>query len=130
MPLKYEFNLLCHEVIAHNARVYANDTAVVCEGRRLTWHKVNEETNRFANALLELGLRHGDRVALLMSAGLESFIAFWGVVKGGFVAVPLNVLLDVDSLARLLGNSRARAVIADASTAATLDTIRDHLPTV
>jgi acyl-CoA synthetase (AMP-forming)/AMP-acid ligase II len=130
MPLKYEFDLLCHQVIGHNARVFANDVAVVCEGRRLTWREVDEETNRFANALLESGLRHGDRVALLMSSGLESFIAFWGVVKGGFVAVPLNVLLDTGSLARLLGNSRARAVIADSSTTATLDGIRDQLTTV
>ena len=130
MTLKYEFDLLCHDVIAHNARVYANDTAVVCVDRRLTWREVEEETNRFANALLAQGLVHGDRVALLMSASLEAFIAFWGSVKGGFVTVPLNVLLDVDSLARLLGDSRARAVVADSSTTATLDAIRDRLPTV
>lgn len=130
MPLQYEFDLLCHQVISHNARVFANDVAVVCEERKLTWRDVDEETNRFANALLESGLRHGDRVALLMSSGLDSFVAFWGVVKGGFVAVPLNVLLDTDSLSRLLGDARARAVIADPSTMETLDRIREQLPTV
>jgi long-chain acyl-CoA synthetase len=130
MPLKYEFDLLCHDVIAHNARVYADDVAVVCGDRRLTWREFDAETNRFANALLGLGLRHGDRVALLMSASLESFIAFWGSVKGGFVTVPLNVLLDVESLARLLADSRARAVVADASTTAMLDAIRGRLPAI
>ncbi|GAA3522655.1 class I adenylate-forming enzyme family protein [Amycolatopsis ultiminotia] len=130
MPLKYDFDLLCHQVITHNARVFANDLAVVCEGRRLTWREVDEETNRFANALLDSGLRHGDRVALLMSAGLDSFIAFWGVIKAGLVSVPLNVLLDTGSLARLLGDSRARAVIANSGTTATLDSIRDRLPSV
>ena len=130
MSLRYEFDLLCHDVIAHNARVYANDVAVVCGERRLTWREVDEETNRFAHALLGLGLRHGDRVALLMASSLEAFIAFWGSVKGGFVTVPLNVLLDVDSLARLLGDSKARAVVADPTTRSALDAIRDRLPSV
>jgi long-chain acyl-CoA synthetase len=130
MSLTYDFNLLCHEAIAHNARVYANDVAVVCGQRRLTWREVDEETNRFANALLNLGLRHGDRVALVMSASLESFIAFWGSVKGGFVTVPLNVLLDSETLARLLTDCGAPVVVADETTTGLLDSVRDELPHV
>lgn len=128
MPLQYAIGLFCQQVISYNARVFANDVAVVYGRYKLTWREVDEETNRFANALLKSGLRPGDRVALLMSSGLESFIAFWGIEKGGFVAVPLDV--RGDSLCRLLDDARARAAIADPSTTVTLDRIRGKLPTV
>jgi len=130
MALKYDFNLLCHDVIAHNARVYANEVAVVCEDKRLTWREVDEWTNRFANAIRELGLQHGDKVALLMSASIETFIAFWGSVKAGCVTVPLNVLLDNESLARLLNDSDAQIIFADSATEQKIDAIRSQLPNV
>lgn len=129
-PLSYDFALMVPDVIAHNAQVSGDTIAVVCEDERLTWREVDERTNRFANALRARGLGKGDKVALFMPASLEAWIAFWGSAKAGCVTVPLNVLLDQDSLARLAADSDAVLVVADAGTEEILDAIRARLPAV
>jgi acyl-CoA synthetase (AMP-forming)/AMP-acid ligase II len=118
---------MCPDVIAHNARVHAEAIAVVCEDERLTWRELDEQTNRFARVLRERGLGKGDKVALFMSASLEAFLAFWGSAKAGCVTVPLNVMLDGESLVRLATDSDAVAMVANAATEAELDAIRDRL---
>ncbi|HVV09308.1 class I adenylate-forming enzyme family protein [Amycolatopsis sp.] len=130
MSLKYDFSLMCPDVIAHNARVSAEDIAVVCEDERLTWRELDERTNRFANLLRAQGLGKGDKVALFLPASLDAFIAFWGSAKAGCVTVPLNVMLDGDSLARLAGDSDAVVMIAGPETEPTLDAIREQLPLI
>lgn len=127
MPLNYDHDHLCSDVIAHNARVFANATAVVCEDQRLTWRELEARTNQVANALIAQGLRKGDKVALFMPNTLALFELFWGVVKAGCVVVSLNTMLDNASLARLAENSDATIFFADDSTRRTVDTIRDQL---
>ncbi len=127
MTLTYDFALLCPDVIGHNARVFADDVAVVCEDARLTWREVDERTNRFANAVRGLGLGRGAKVALLMPASIEAFVAFWGSAKAGCVTVPLNVLLDGDSLARLVNDCDAEILFVDAETEPQVDAVRAGL---
>ncbi len=129
-PLRYDFALFMPDVIAHNARVHADSVAVVCEEQRLTWREVDALTNRFAHALRARGLSKGDKVALFMPASVEAWIAFWGSAKAGCVTVPLNVMLDADSLARLTADSDAVVLVADTGTEEKLDAIRDRLPAV
>ncbi|CCW11322.1 class I adenylate-forming enzyme family protein [Rhodococcus aetherivorans] len=130
MTLEYDFPLMCPDVIGHNGRVFADQTALVCGDTRLTWREVDEATNRFANALRDLGLRKGDKVALLMPASIDTFVAFWGSAKAGCVTVPLNVLLDGDSLARLLNDSDAEVIFVDSQTAAQIDAVRSTLSNI
>jgi acyl-CoA synthetase (AMP-forming)/AMP-acid ligase II len=126
----YDFSLLMPDVIGHNARIHGDRTAVVCEDVRLTWREAHERTNRFANALRAEGLGKGDKVALFMPASLEAWIAFWGSAKAGCVTVPLNVMLDPDSLGRLAADSDAVVVVAGVGTESKLDGIRHRLPSV
>ncbi|PPJ25689.1 AMP-dependent synthetase [Nocardia nova] len=128
MSLTYDFSLMCPDVIGHNARVSAESIAVVCEDERLSWRQLDEATNRFANVLRARGLVKGDKVALFMSASMEAFIAFWGSAKAGCVTVPLNVMLDAESLVRLATDSDAMAMVANSETEVVLDSIRDQLP--
>ena len=129
-PLAYDFSLLMPDVIGHNARIHGDRTAVVCGDVRLTWREADARVNRFANALRAEGLGKGDRVALFMPASLEAWIAFWGSAKAGCVTVPLNVMLDAESLVRLADDSDAVAVVAGPGTEGRLDSVRDRLPSV
>jgi acyl-CoA synthetase (AMP-forming)/AMP-acid ligase II len=129
-PLAFDFALLMPDVIGHHARIDGDRVAVVCQDQRLTWREADERTNRFANMLRGLGLGKGDKVALFMPASIEAWIAFWGTAKAGCVAVPLNVMLDPDSLARLAADSDSRVVVAGPGTEQTMESIRDRLPTV
>ncbi|MGQ0630169.1 MAG: class I adenylate-forming enzyme family protein [Sporichthyaceae bacterium] len=129
MSVSYDLALM-PDVFAHHARTCGDSVAVVCEDQRLTWREVDALTNRFANALRARGLGKGDKVALFMPASVQAWIAFWGSAKAGCATVPLNVMLDVDSLARLAADSDAVAMVADTGTQAKLDSIRDRLPAV
>lgn len=58
--------------------------------RSTTWKKFNELANRFANLLLSRGLKKGDKVAILLLNCLEWLPIYFGALKAGAVAVPLN----------------------------------------
>jgi long-chain acyl-CoA synthetase len=126
----HPFALLMPDVIAHNARIHGERTAIVCGDERLTWREADDRTDRFATALRAEGLGKGDRVALFMRASVEAWVAFWGSAKAGCVTVPLNVMLDPGSLALLTRDSAPAVVVTGPGTEATMDSIRDRLPSV
>jgi acyl-CoA synthetase (AMP-forming)/AMP-acid ligase II len=127
MALDRHPELLSCDVIASNARLHRDRIAVVCEQQRLSWRELDERTAQVANAVSGLGLGRGDKVAQLMGNSLETFVTFWGAVRAGCCAVPLNAMLDEESLTRLLNDSDATVIFADAETRPQLDAIRDRL---
>lgn len=126
----YEYNHLCSDIIEHNAKCYAAVDAVVCEGERLSWAQLNDETNRIANALHANDMKKGDKICMFMPNSIHGFTLFWGVIKAGCVIVPLNVLLDGPSLARLINNSDGKMLFAAPSTRQLVDDVRDQLENI
>jgi len=88
--------------------------------RRLTWHEIAEQANRWGNALGELGVARGDRVLIALGDSAAFVPAFWGTVKAGAVAVPINPLLAAADYEFLLADSGAKALVADEAVAAKL----------
>jgi len=80
-------------------------------GRRWTWAELNARVNRTAHALLELGVRPGDRVAFLLTNGPEIFESFAAAAKLGAISVPLNWRLVPDELEFLLADSGATVLV-------------------
>ena len=80
-------------------------------GRRFSWSQLEARANRTAQALLELGVRPGDRVALLLMNGSEIFESYMAIAKLGGIAVPLNWRLVPDELSFLLRDSGALGLI-------------------
>jgi long-chain acyl-CoA synthetase len=76
-----------------------------------TYNELNERVNRFAHALLKLGVEKGDRVALLLVNSPTYVFAFFSVVKLGAVVVNLSVGIQGEELARCLNDSGAKAVV-------------------
>ena len=63
----------------------------VCHYRReITWSVFNEKANRFANLLLSRGVKKGDKVGILLMNCLEWLPIYFGILKTGALAVPLN----------------------------------------
>jgi crotonobetaine/carnitine-CoA ligase len=86
-------------------------------GTKLTAAEVEATANRLANALAELGLRPGDRVATLIDNSPEALLAWWGALRGGFVAVPINTAYKGDFLRHQLVDSGSRVLFVDAGLA-------------
>jgi acyl-CoA synthetase (AMP-forming)/AMP-acid ligase II len=94
-------------------RYYAGRPAVKHGARALTYAELGEQVNRLANALAGLGLRHGERVALLMWNCPEYLVCDFAAATAGLVKVPLNHLLTRDECQFRIDDSEAAAVICD-----------------
>lgn len=66
--------------------------------REITWNVFNEKANRFANLLLERGIRKGDKVAILLMNCLEWLPIYFGILKTGALAVPLNFRYSAEEI--------------------------------
>ena len=92
-----------------SAREYADRTAVVLGGTRLSYAQVNGAANQVANMLVSRGIGPGDKVAL-SCPNLPYFpIVYYGILKVGASVVPLNVLLKGREVAYHLSDCDAKA---------------------
>jgi len=78
----------------------------------ITYGKLNAKINGFAHALLSLGIRKGDRVALLLPNSPTYVIAYYAALKIGALVVNLNVDTKGDTLALLLRDAGARILVS------------------
>ena len=66
--------------------------------REITWRVFNEKANRFSNLLLQRGIKRGDKVAILLMNCLEWLPVYFGVLRSGAIAVPLNFRFAADEI--------------------------------
>ncbi len=95
-----------------HARYRPNHTAVVFENCRLSFRELNARVNRLANALLNLGVNKGDKLATILPNCLNLLETYWAAAKIGLVVVPLSPLLRGKALVTLLQDSDTGTIIA------------------
>jgi long-chain acyl-CoA synthetase len=96
------------------ARRYGAHTAMVYYGTRITYVQFSSLVDRFARALVQLGVGRGDRVSICLPNVPQFPIAFYGTLKAGAVAVPTNPLYTPRELEHQLTDAGVRvAVILD-----------------
>lgn len=98
------------------------------EVERYTFGALKRISNQLANALTALGVKIGDRVAILLPQCPETAIAHIAAYKIGGIAVPLFTLFGPEALTYRLSDSRAKVVITDTTGVDKLETIRHELP--
>src|SRR5947208_16866163 len=93
------------------ARTHGDRPAIVDDAGSWSYQQIADRIFRLANALLALGLRKGERVALLMPDVREYLEADYAIMSAGLVRLPLDPRLTVSELAALLRHVEARAII-------------------
>ncbi len=97
-------------IIEHHARLSPNNEAIVWGDVRITFGELNSLANKVANALVEMGIGHGDKVALCCP-NLHYFpVVYYGIMKAGAAVVPLSVLFKPREITYHLSDSDAKAV--------------------
>jgi crotonobetaine/carnitine-CoA ligase len=99
----------------------------VC-GASFTAAEVNTTASKLANSLRELGVRQGDRVANLIENSPKALLSWWGAIRGGSIAVPINTAYKGQYLRHQLGDSGARVVIVQRTLAERIGSVLDDLP--
>ncbi|NQU25472.1 MAG: benzoate-CoA ligase family protein [Candidatus Nealsonbacteria bacterium] len=114
-------------VDSHLAEGRGDKPAILCGDRTVTYRQLHEGVNRFGNAMKELGVRMEERVAILMPDAPEWVFAFFGAMKIGAVAVPMNTMLKPKDYEYLLNDSRARVLVVHPSLLDRINAVRGEL---
>lgn len=112
------------------ALVNGKGVATRYEGRELTWNETLDRVRRVAAALLSLGVREGDRVALIGGNSDTLLHCLFGVTWAGGVAVPVNTRLAAPEIAYCLNDSGSRILLVDDDYWHYVPEIRNSLTTV
>jgi len=112
------------EMFENAALRYADSPAFINMGEVMTFRKLEERSRAFAAYLQnELGLKKGDRVALMMPNLLQYPIALFGVLRAGMVVVNVNPLYTPRELEHQLNDSGANAIVIVSNFAHTLEKV-------
>ncbi len=143
------------EILENNARLYGDDVSLVeinppdTKGRftwkeysliesgsgndfrrSITWDDFNRQANCFANFLLSRGVKRGDKVAILLMNCLEWLPIYFGVLKAGAIAVPLNYRYTADEIKYCLGLSDSSILVFGPEFTGRIEEICGRIPDV
>ena len=102
-----------HYIDVH-AQVRPNKTALICGDRSLTYTQLNARARRVANALSTLGIKAGDRVAVMIYNSIEALEISSGLSKLSAIGVLLNYRLREHEVAYIINDCQAKVMIAGA----------------
>ncbi len=144
------------EILVRNATFYPNDTALVeinaaleptekltwkeyslmqstgggSYRREMSWSDFDQRANRFANLLLTRGIEKGQKVAILLMNCLEWLPVYFGILKAGGVAVPLNFRYTADEIKYCLEKSDSEFLVFGPEFTGRVEEICSSLPQI
>lgn len=98
--------------------------------KEITWSEFNKKANRFANLLLTRGIKKGDKVAVLMMNCIEWLPVYFGILKTGALAVPLNYRYESKEIKYCLELSDADAIVFGPEFIGRVEQICNRVPKV
>jgi long-chain acyl-CoA synthetase len=115
-------------MLEKTAREVPQQTAIVLGSRKVTYRELDETSNRIANALISLGIRKGDHVAILMSRTPEWVINCFGALKAGAAAVLLDSGAKAPELEPQLRESDSKILITEERFRPVLSSVLPNAP--
>ncbi len=93
-----------------------------------TYSKLQQAADALSHVLVQLGVQHGDRVAIVMPQRFETAVAYMAVFQMGAVAMPLSMLFGPEALAFRLMDSEAVVAVCDESSIENVKAVRSECP--
>ncbi len=148
--------MLITDVLRQNAKLYPNETALVEINprfepesritwreyslmqpepgqpfrRELSWKDFDEKSNRFANFLMTRGCKKGDKIAILLMNSIEWLPIYFGILKAGAVAVPLNYRYTAEEIRYCLDKADCSMLAFGPEFVGRMEEICDRIPKV
>ena len=98
--------------------------------KEMTWSEFDTRANRFANFLLTRGIRKGDKIGILMMNCLDWLPVYFGILKTGALAVPLNFRYTADEIKYCLKKADCRGLVFGSEFIGRMESICDRIPDV
>lgn len=128
--------MIITEILARNARMYGDEVALVerepakNQRREITWTEFDAQANRVAQALIARGIGKGDKVIHLMMNCLEWLPVYFGILRTGAWAVPLNFRFLAEDIRYCIDIAEGKVLIFGEEFIDRVDAIRSQIPTV
>ena len=100
-------------MLEEKAKQHASKTAVVLGEQRLSYAKLDEASNKVANALIKMGIKKGDCIAMLLSNSPDFVSFYFGVVKVGGIAVPLDIRYKIEELSSIFEDAQPKVLVTE-----------------
>jgi len=97
--------------IAAAAKLHPEKPALICDNETIRWAEFDQRVNRIANALIGMGVKPGDNVAMLSRNSPEMAETFIGTIRAGACFVPLSTMADAQSLKRMIDDSGSKVFL-------------------
>ncbi len=123
-------------MLARNGRVYPSEVALIelRPGKQartaITWREFDQRANKFANALRDRGVNKGDRVLHWMMNSLDWLVAYFGIIRTGAWAVPLNFRFTGQDLEYCAGIAEAKVMVLGEEFTERVGSVRSRLLTI
>jgi len=106
--------------LRRTAARFPEKIALICGDARYSYRDIDEQADRLADALIGLGVRRGERVAVHLDNCVETVVSVYAILRAGAIFVLINWSVKPEKLAFMLDDSGAEVVITRAHKAATL----------
>ena len=107
---------------------FPDQEAVVCGSHRFTYREFGARVNRWAQAMRLLGVRHGERVAILSQNCHRVLEAYFGAPLIGAISMPINFRLVPSDFEYILNHGGAKVLLVESGLTPLIDQIRAQLP--
>ncbi|MBM4338361.1 MAG: long-chain fatty acid--CoA ligase [Deltaproteobacteria bacterium] len=115
------------KILTLQASKYPKRNALICDSEKITYQEFNERANRLANGLLRLGLRKGDKIAVLLFNSIPLVEILFASAKTGGVFTPINFRFTSEEVFYILDHSDARFFIYGEEFSELVERIRHRL---
>ncbi len=113
------------ELIHNTSQRYPSKTALIFDGKKLKYKEILTLIERFSSVILTLGITSGDRVALLLRNSSDYIISYFGILRIGAIAVPLNTMLAGEEVSYIIRDCGAKLVITSSDLSGIVSGIKD-----
>ena len=118
------------DMIRRSAYHYPDKTAMIFGDRKMTYAEMEGECNRVANALIDLGVKKYDRVAILAHNTIDHVLTWFGCCKAGAVYLAINYLLRGKDIAYCINHSESKVFIVEDALYDLVKDVLGEMPTV
>src|ERR1700731_3801340 len=101
------------DLLKRAAARFPNRTAVTDGERRVTFTELERDAHRFANYLVERGLKPGEKISTICNNSIEFVKALFGIHRAGLVWVPINTMLGAADMDYILDHAEVRFALID-----------------
>jgi long-chain acyl-CoA synthetase len=118
------------KVLESRVKSQKKQSALIFGGKEITYQQLNENVNKLANGLRNLGICKGDRVAIMLPNIPEFVYSFFALQKLGAIAVPFNTMYKGREIIYILNDCGAKAIIALSNFATLINEIKTDVPSL